>query len=83
MDYFDAFDEVFGSIERYVAEHGAAPHEIVVAPALYTWLADLQREADMLGGAGVVTDPVMLETPYGPIKIVIDETLSPYEINPQ
>jgi len=83
MDYFDAFDEVFGSIERYVAEHGAPPHEIVVAPALYTWLADLQREADLLEGLGEVTDPVVLETPYGPIKIVIDETMSPYEILPQ
>lgn len=82
MDYFDAFDEVFSSIERYVQENGHPPHEIVVAPALYTWLADVQRETDLLEGLEV-TDPVVLETPYGAVKIVIDETLSPYDIVPQ
>lgn len=79
MDYFDAFDEVFASVERYVHEHGEPPHEIVVSPALYTWLAEIQREDTLLHGLDI-TDPVMLETPYGAVRIVIDETMSPYDV---
>lgn len=79
MDYFDAFDEVFASIERHVQEHGSTPTDIVVSPGLYMWLADLLREEDLLRGLDI-TDPVVLETPYGPVSIVIDEALSPYEV---
>lgn len=79
MEYFDAFDEVFASIDRYVQENGAPPHEIVVSPALYMWLAELQREENTLHGIDI-TDPVLLETPHGNVRIVIDETMSPYDV---
>lgn len=81
MDYFDAFDEVFASIEQFVQEHGRAPKEVAVSPSLYTWLAELQREAALLEGVGN-HDPVSLDSPYGSIRIAIDETLSPWEIVP-
>jgi len=81
MDYFDAFDEVFASIEQFVQEHGRAPREVAVSPTLYTWLAELQREAALLEGVGN-HDPVSLDSPYGSIRIAIDETLSPWEIVP-
>jgi hypothetical protein len=79
MDYFDAFAEVYASIERHVQETGQPPTEIVVSPALYTWLADMVREENLLRGV-TMTDPVTLDTPYGPVKIVIDEALSPYDV---
>lgn len=79
MDYFDAFAEVYASIERHVQETGQAPSEIVVSPALYTWLADMVREENLLRGV-TMTDPVKLDTPYGPVTIVIDEALSPYDV---
>lgn len=79
MDWFDAFDEVFASVERYVAENGKAPAELLVSPTLYNWLAELQRESDFLEGIAT-TDPVVLETSYGHIPLVIDEKLDPYEI---
>ena len=79
MDFFDAFAEVYTSIERHVLEHGVPPVEIVVAPSLYSWLADVLREEELLRGRAM-TDPVLLDTPFGPIRIVIDETMSPYDI---
>lgn len=82
MDYFDAFAEVYGSIERHVHDHGVPPAEIVIAPSLYTWLCDVLREEELLRGTAI-TDPVMLDTPFGAVKIVIDETLSPYDIMTQ
>jgi len=79
MEMFDAFDEVFASVERYVAEHGHAPSEVVVSPPLYMWLAELQREGEMLAGT-VPVDAVALETPFGRIPLAIDETLSPFDV---
>jgi DNA-directed RNA polymerase subunit H (RpoH/RPB5) len=79
MEYFDAFDEVFALIDRYVLDNGVPPHEIVVSPALYMWLAELQREENTLHGIDI-TDPVQLETPHGTVRIVIDETMSPYDV---
>ena len=79
MDYFDAFAEVYTSIERHVHEHGVPPAEVVIAPSLYSWLADVLREEELLRGTSI-TDPVMLDTPYGAVRIVIDEAMSPYDI---
>jgi hypothetical protein len=81
MEWFDAFDEVFASVERYVAEHGKAPAEVAVSPALYLWLAEMQRESALLTGLPM-TDPVVLDTAYGSIPIAIDEHLGPFEILP-
>lgn len=81
MDWFDAFDEVFASVERYVEVHGRPPAELAVSPALYEWLAELQRESNFLGGTPP-SDPVVLETAYGLVPLVINEKLDPYEIIP-
>lgn len=83
MDWFDAFEEVFASVDAYVRDHGHAPHEIVVSPTLYTWLADLLREESVLHGSDFVSDPLMLTTPHGSIRIVIDEMMNPFEVHPQ
>ncbi|NQW29864.1 MAG: hypothetical protein HQ472_05065 [Ignavibacteria bacterium] len=82
MDWFDAFDEVFASVERYANEHGKPPHELAVSSALYNWIAELQHESDMLGGMES-TESVILETPHGKVPLVINDELSPYEIIPQ
>lgn len=79
MDWFDAFDEVFASVERFAEQHGKAPREVSVSPMLYTWLAELQRESAMLEGIEV-SDPVVLETPFGDLPLSIDERLGPHEI---
>ena len=79
MDQFDAFAEVYTSIERHVMEHGVPPTEIVVAPSLYSWLRDILREEELLQGRAI-TDPVLLETPFGRVRLVIDETMSPYDV---
>lgn len=82
MDYFDAYDEVFATIEQFIAEHGQLPKEVAVAPALYSWLAEAQREQDFLHG-DTSTDPMTIVTSNGTVKLVIDEALGPYEIIPQ
>lgn len=77
MDYFDAFEEVFARIERYVLEHGEPPQALVISPSLYQWLCDCRKE----GRPVVRRDELLwLETPYGNIRLVIDERLDPYEI---
>ena len=80
MDWFDAFDEVFASVDRFVQQHGKAPREVAVSPTLYTWLAELQRESAMLEGVEV-SDPVSIDTPFGALALAIDEQLGPYEIS--
>jgi hypothetical protein len=79
MEWFDALDEIFAVIERYVQEHGTAPSELSISPSLYTWLAELQRESAMLEGIPVA-DLIALETPYGAIPVAIDERLGAHEI---
>ncbi|MDZ4744706.1 MAG: hypothetical protein SGJ05_01740 [bacterium] len=81
MDYFDAFDEVFASIDTYYRDHGHSPHDIAVSPSLYAWFAELQRESAMLAGIEM-SYPVIIETPYGPVGLIIDERLSPYDVVP-
>jgi hypothetical protein len=41
MEWFDAFEELMTSIDRYFDEHGAPPHEVAVSPQLYAWLLDV------------------------------------------
>ena len=79
MDWFDAFDEVFASVERFVATHGRKPREVSVSPMLFTWLAELQRESAMLEGMEV-SDPVVIDTPFGEVPLAIDEKLGDFEI---
>lgn len=82
MEWFDAFNEVYASVERYVADHGKPPAEVLVSASLYLWLAELQRESSMLSGLPAA-DPVYLETSYGNIPLVVDEHLDPFEIIPE
>jgi hypothetical protein len=81
MEWFDAFEELMASIERYVGEHGEAPHEVAVSADLYAWLSDIRRESHLLSGEDP-GDPNILPTPHGPVRLVIDEALSPFEIIP-
>ncbi|MBK6290653.1 MAG: hypothetical protein IPH85_08520 [Ignavibacteria bacterium] len=81
MEWFDAFEELMASIERYVDEHGQAPREVAVSADLYAWLSDIRRESHFLSG-GENGDPDLLPTPHGPVRLVIDEALSSFEIVP-
>lgn len=82
MEWFDAYEELMTSIECYVDEHGKAPQEVAVSPALYAWLSDIRREAQMQFG-GEQSEPSILPTPYGPVRLTIDEALSAFDIVPQ
>ncbi|MCX8051907.1 MAG: hypothetical protein N3B17_08460 [Chlorobi bacterium] len=77
MDYFDAYEEIFARIERYMLEHGTLPHALVMSPSLYQWLCDCRKESlDSVRGEELL----WFDTPHGKIRIVIDERLDPYEI---
>ncbi len=79
MDWFDAFDEIFATVERFVQEHGKRPSCVVVSPHLYTWLAELQRESALIEGMDA-TLPLSIDTTYGTIPVAIDERLGAYDV---
>lgn len=79
MDWFDAFDEIFATVERFVQEHGKRPACVVVSPHLYTWLAELQRESALIEGMDA-TLPLSIDTTYGTIPVAIDERLGAYDM---
>ncbi|MBX7155071.1 MAG: hypothetical protein U0Y96_06650 [Candidatus Kapaibacterium sp.] len=79
MDYFDAYEEVYSAIERYADEHGHPPTKICIAPALYRWLREMQKESALLNPNEEQTASA-LNTRFGAIPIEIDELLTPYEI---
>ncbi len=81
MEWFDAFEELMVSIERYVQQHGEPPHEVAVSPLLYGWLSDIRRESEALAGT-VHTDPGIIPTPWGNVPLIIDEALTAYDIVP-
>ncbi|MEN9281889.1 MAG: hypothetical protein RL594_824 [Bacteroidota bacterium] len=81
MEWFDAFEEIMATVERFVASTGHAPREIAVSPQLYAWLSDIRRESATLSGADP-EDPSTIPTPYGPVRLQIDEALNEYEILP-
>ncbi len=82
MEWFDAFEELMVSIERYVQEQGEPPHEVAVSPMLYGWLSDIRRESAALAGT-VHSDPGIIPTPWGNVHLIIDEALTAYDIVPQ
>lgn len=82
MEWFDAFEELMVSIERYVQQHGEPPHEVAVSPMLYGWLSDIRRESAALAGT-VHSDPGIIPTPWGNVPLIIDEALTAYDIVPQ
>lgn len=81
MEWFDAFEELTTSIERYVEEHDTAPHEVAVSPQLYAWLSDIRRESSGLSGEDP-GDLSVIPTSHGPVRLVIDEALTAFEIVP-
>lgn len=81
MEWFDAFDELMTSIDRYVEGHGALPHEVAVSPQLYAWLSDIRRESSALTGEET-GDLAVIPTAHGSVRLVIDEALTAFEIVP-
>lgn len=79
MDYFDAYEEVYSAVERFADKHGHAPATVSVSPSLYSWIQSMKKEA-VAEHADEPTESTMLSTRFGPLPLVIDELLSPYEI---
>ncbi|MFN4769217.1 MAG: hypothetical protein ACK45R_01440 [Candidatus Kapaibacterium sp.] len=79
MDFFDAYEEVYSAVERFVEHNGRVPASVSVSPALYSWLQSMKKEA-VADPAEEPSDAQMLSTRFGPITLVIDELLSPHEI---
>jgi hypothetical protein len=52
-----------------------------VSPQLYAWLSDIRRESSTLSGEDP-GDLAEIPTAHGPVRLVIDEALSAYEIVP-
>lgn len=77
MDYFDAYEEIFARIERYILDRGTLPRALVVSPSLYQWLCDCRKENLEHPTA---EDLIWFETPHGKIRLIIDEQLDPYDI---
>ncbi len=81
MEYFDAYEELFASLSAYVAKYGTPPTRVMLSPYLYQWLRNLLVEEAQLQGRDVSQlDPTVLHTDYGDLQIVIDESLTDWEI---
>ena len=79
MEYFDAYEEVYAAIERYIDEHAVRPNHVNVSTTLFRWLLEMKKEA--VTHHLEAPEPVLnFATRLGPVPIVIDELLSPYEI---
>ena len=81
MEWFDAFEELMTTIERFVDQHGHAPKEVAVSPHLYAWLSDIRRESARLNGQEL-EDLSTIPTSHGPVRLQIDEALNEFEILP-
>lgn len=81
MEWFDAFEELMTTIERFVVQHGHAPKEVAVSPHLYAWLSDIRRESARLSGHEP-EDLSTIPTSYGAVRLQIDEALNEFEILP-
>ncbi len=81
MEFFDAYEELYASLNAYVAKHGEPPTRVLMSPYLYQWLRNLLAEEAKLHGRDLShTDPRILHTDYGDIQIIIDESLSDWDI---
>ncbi len=82
MDFFDANEELYGSIHEFMDKHnGACPDKLYISPTLFQWLAQVRLEETQLKGQ----DPNLLNlhifpTEFGSPQVVIDEQLSDFEI---
>ncbi|MFM7774106.1 MAG: hypothetical protein ACKO9V_04555, partial [Candidatus Kapaibacterium sp.] len=59
--------------------HGHAPVSVSVSPSLYSWIQSMKKEA-VSDRAEDSAESRILSTRFGPIPLIIDELLSPYEI---
>ncbi len=79
MDFFDAYEELYSAVERFVDEHSKVPSSVSVSPVLFRWLLEMKKEAVSLHFEDA-TSSNSFNTRFGAIPIVIDEMLSPYDI---
>lgn len=82
MEYFDASEELYGSIQDFMRAHdGKSPEKVYVSPTLFQWLVEIRREEAQLKGLNTKKlDLYRFPTEFGTHSIVIDERLSDYEI---
>jgi hypothetical protein len=82
MDYFDASEEFHNSIQEFVSVHdGKLPERAYLAPSLYEWLTSMRREESVLQGQDPESvDVSVFHSEIGPLKLVVDEHLSDYDI---
>jgi hypothetical protein len=82
MEYFDASEELYGSIHEFMRVHdGKTPEKVSVSPMLFQWLTEIRREEALLKGLNAKKlDLSQFPTEFGTHAIVIDEMLSDYEI---
>jgi hypothetical protein len=82
MEFFDANEELYGSIHEFMRVHdGKTPEKVSVSPMLFQWLAEIRREEALLKGLNAKKlDLNHFPTEFGTHAIVIDEMLSDYEI---
>jgi hypothetical protein len=82
MDYFDATEEFYGSIQDFMRDHeGNCPKRVYVSPTLFQWLSQVRIEEAQLKGDDVKKlDLKFFPTEFGTPRVVIDELLSDYDI---
>ncbi|MCS6808583.1 MAG: hypothetical protein RML40_03580 [Bacteroidota bacterium] len=82
MEYFDAAEEIYESIQRFMIENnGACPTRVYLSPTLFQWLTQIRREEIALRGQDPSTlDLSVFPTEFCSPNVVIDEQLSDFEI---
>lgn len=82
MEYFDATEELYGSIHEFMDKHdGSCPERLYVSPTLFQWLTQVRVEETQLKGQDLNTlDLYIFPTEFGSPHVVIDELLSDFEI---
>ncbi len=82
MEYFDANEELYESIQDFAKTHGGKPPEkLYISPTLFQWLKEIRLEEAQLKGLNAKKlDLNRFPTEFGTPNLVIDEMLSDYEI---
>ena len=79
MEFFDAYEELFSAVERFVAQEGRVPESVSVSPSLYSWIQSMKKEA-VSHFHEPLSEAQGISTRFGPVSLLIDELLDPYEI---
>jgi hypothetical protein len=82
MDFFDATEEFYGSIQDFMRDHeGKCPKRVYVSPTLFQWISQVRIEEAQLKGFDLKKlDLKVFPTEFGTPQVVIDELLSDYDI---